>query len=117
MGSGILDALAIRDAEDIDLVVSESIFENLRSSGWQEDREFLKKYGRRCLKMGNIEVYDNFNIGDYNLSLADIPFKTLSIRGVTFMSLEELLKFKRILNREKDQRDIELIENYLKVIE
>ncbi len=36
------------------------------------------------------------------------------IDGLAFVRLEEVLKWKKSRNKEKDQKDIELIENYLK---
>jgi hypothetical protein len=36
------------------------------------------------------------------------------IDGLTFVRLEEVLKWKKMMNREKDKKDIEIIENYLR---
>jgi len=37
IGSGVLDALGLRPANDIDLVVSEPLFGRLRQRGWEAD--------------------------------------------------------------------------------
>lgn len=36
------------------------------------------------------------------------------IGGLAFVNLKEVLKWKRIRGKEKDKKDIEIIENYLK---
>lgn len=45
MGSGILGALGIREARDIDMVVSEEVYQRQLAQGWQE----------RSFKSGDIE--------------------------------------------------------------
>jgi hypothetical protein len=35
------------------------------------------------------------------------------IDGVPFIKLDELIKFKKALGRDKDKKDVELIEQYL----
>lgn len=48
------------------------------------------------------------------INVKDIFNNSVVINGVRFMCLEDLLKFKKFLNRTKDQHDISVITTYLK---
>ncbi len=113
VGSGILEALGIRPAKDLDILVSPELFEALKAEGHKEDPEFLQKYNRRALKTAQAEFYIDFYAGDYHPDPTDLIQKALVIEGIPFLPLGELLSFKKELNRPKDFEDIKLIEAYL----
>jgi len=103
-GSGPLAVRNIRESRDIDIILRPSIFENLK-----------KKYkinSRGYICQGNIEIFSDWNpwFSDVNLLIdsADI------INNIKYVKLEYVIKWKKMFNREKDKRDIELIEEYLK---
>jgi hypothetical protein len=110
IGSGLLDALNLRESSDIDLVVSEELFERLRQAdGWQAE----VKYGETVLTKGDAEVWLSWG------SRGTPNFKQLyeqgvSIDGVRFVDPVFLLNWKKDRASDKDLRDVKLLEEYLK---
>jgi len=111
IGSGILDALGIRSANDIDLTVLPELHENLRSTGlWKEEN----RYGKIFLIQEGIEINPDISWDAYPVSTEEVIKTAHVIDGVPFMNLDELIRFKTALGREKDFEDIERILDYKK---
>ena len=110
VGGGILSVLGLRDSKDIDITVSGKVFESLKEQEWEETDG---PEGRKKLVSKTVEVFQDFKCGDYRPETADLIANAQIIDGVPFLKLEELLKFKKILRREKDLKDISLIESYI----
>ncbi len=109
VGSGVLEALGIRSANDIDIAVTTELFKTLRASGeWEEEEQ----YGKLFLKRDGIDVIPQLSWSDYPTTTEEAIASALIIDEVPFMNLEELKKFKTALGREKDKADIALIEKY-----
>lgn len=111
IGSGLLDALGLREAGDIDLVVSQELFDTLNGS---EGYVYTQRYGLDVLDKDDQEIWLAWGIGDDNKGLEELSRDSVVIDGVRFVSPEFLLAWKRSMNRPKDARDIELLEEYLK---
>ncbi|OGZ06094.1 MAG: hypothetical protein A2845_01615 [Candidatus Lloydbacteria bacterium RIFCSPHIGHO2_01_FULL_49_22] len=109
VGSGILDALHIREAQDIDIAVVPALLARLRAKGGWEEEE---RYGKVFLKKGDIEIIPQLSWEDYPTTTEEAIDSAMIIEGVPFMNLAELCKFKKALGREKDQTDIALINAY-----
>lgn len=110
-GSGPICVRGLRECRDLDVVVTEKVFnECLRNSDW----ELKKRNNNECLKNKNfeIELWKDWAPGDHNIQelIKDSEF----INGIPFVKLEYVLKWKKINNREKDLKDIKIIEDYLK---
>lgn len=108
---GTLHVLGIRDTNDIDLFVTTGLFEDLMKDGsWS----LVENFNRRFLKKGIVEIADTLP-ESFPKSHREIVDGAMFVEGIPFMSLEDVLLFKKSINppREKDLRDIELIENYL----
>jgi hypothetical protein len=104
-----MDALGIRPAKDIDLSVLPPLFERLRAGGgWVAE----ERYGRVILRRGDVELNAQLEWEDYPTTTIEAIEGALIIDGIPFMNLDELVRFKRALGREKDERDIALIEAY-----
>jgi hypothetical protein len=111
VGGSALAARGIREAGDIDLIVTEDLYEKLKADGWEEKE---KKPDHYHLYKGNVEVAKSFaHIERCKLQPENVIGGSEIINGVPFMSLNDLLELKRAMAREKDLRDIRLIENYL----
>lgn len=108
-GSGILDALHIREARDIDIAVVPALLAKLRAEGGWEEEE---RYGRVFLKRGDIEIIPQLSWKDYPTTTEEAIASAMIIEGVPFMNLTELCRFKGALGREKDHADIVLINAY-----
>ena len=105
IGSGLLDAYGLREANDVDLVVSSKLYAQLKADPRftpeiQHDEEMLVSTGA--------DVYQTW-FGTYDELKAD----AVEIDGVRFSNPQRILDFKKQRNSEKDQRDIALLEAYL----
>ena len=111
VGSGALDALGIRSANDIDIAITPELFKTLQASGeWEQEEQ----YGKLFLKQNGIDIIPQLSWKEYPTTTKEAIASALIIDGIPFMNLEELKKFKLALGREKDKADIVLIEKYQK---
>ncbi|MBA7632319.1 hypothetical protein ES703_39863 [subsurface metagenome] len=101
-GSGPLAIHGIRNSEDIDIIVKTKLWDKL-----------VKKYpqeNKKLIKIGNLEVYKNWRpwFNDINklIDNADI------FNGIRFVKLKYVLVWKKAYNREKDKKDVQLIEQH-----
>ena len=115
VGSGIMSVLGLKEAKDIDIVVSEELFKQCKDSEeWEVvSWTYPDKTGSVYLQQGLVEVYLDVNCGNFNPATEELIGGSKLVQGVPFITLETLLKFKREYNRPKDRKDIEIIENYL----
>jgi hypothetical protein len=102
-GSGPLSIRNLREANDIDLIVKEELW-----------NELSKKYSvteTKLIKIGETEIYKDWKpwFNDVNILIdsADI------INNYRFVKLEYLIKWKKAMNREKDKTDIKIINDFL----
>lgn len=103
-GSGPMAIRGIRETNDVDIVVKQDLW-----------KEIVKKHPmikENLVQIGNISIYKDwlpwFDDTDFLIDQADI------ISGLRFVKLEYVLKWKRMIDREKDRKDIKLIEEFLK---
>lgn len=111
VGSGSLFAYGIREARDIDILVTSSLYKILKENGWK-----IRQYedGGEYLAFDCFEACTTFRCKNYHPNPKDQIKTAEIIKGVPFLRLEELLKWKREFGRDKDLKDISLIEEYLK---
>ena len=107
IGSGLLDAWGLRQSRDIDFVVSDPLFEELRSSGKYSVEE---KNDGEVLVSGDVEIWTGWK--------SDAGFDTLSqsavkVDGVRFAHPDIIIKRKTERGSEKDLNDIRLLKEYL----
>lgn len=113
LGSGILGALGIRDIGDVDLLVSPLIFEKLKTDGWEYEEVEIEGRVREKLSRDFVEIYKDFWYGGKSQFSMDMISEAEIIDGVPFLSLLKLREIKEAMSREKDKRDILLIDEYL----
>jgi len=106
VGSGILSALGIRESGDIDLVVSEEVFRSFGEQGWEQgfwgDDPVFRK-----------DIFDACNVW-YGETVEDLLAKAQIVDGVPYLSLDDVYEWKKQKGREKDLRDLALIDEYRK---
>lgn len=108
-GSGPLGVRGIRESDDADIIVTADLFNKLKNDpGWKAD---INKNGNEVLLRENMEVFRNWSPGDWNID--DLIKDAEIIEGLLFVKLEHVLRWKKIYGREKDLKDLELIESYL----
>lgn len=111
VGSGPLAARGIRAASDLDIAVTPKLFKQLIvSKNYQE----VEKYGKIFLEADNIDIIPQLDWEEY-FTTTEEAIKTADIiNGYPFLNIEETIKFKKALGREKDFKDIKLLEDYQK---
>ncbi len=115
VGSGIMVVKGIRDTQDLDIVVSEALFEQCKAEGW-ETHEWTKAHipGKPWLRKGNVELYIEISRKTGGIPLEGLLAEAEVIQGIPFITLERLIDFKKEYGRQKDFEDIEMIEQYLR---
>ena len=113
IGSGILDQLGIRPASDIDLAASSDLMKNLS----EKSGDWLKKFddNQRFYFVkddGSAEVWDGWVFDGQDVSYGELLSQSVEYDGVRFVDLKFLRKWKSWRGREKDVRDVELIDEW-----
>jgi len=108
-GSGPICIRKLRKAGDLDVIVTEDIYSYFRNKlGFKAEK---KASGFEYLDKNGVELYKNWAPGDWDVK--KLIKEAEIIDGFPFVRLEEVLKWKRLKKREKDIKDIKLIEDYL----
>ena len=110
-GSCPLALAGIREANDIDLLVSEKVFAELKKAGWQE---IDKGKNDKPLVQGIFEAHKNWAFSSYSPTLRDLLADATIADGIPFASLTKDLKWKSASGRSKDLADVELVNQYFK---
>jgi len=109
-GSAPLAVVGVREANDIDLLVSEEVFNELSKAGWKE----LEKSAKDIPLVHDIfEAHKNWDFSSYNPTLHELLSRAIVIDEVPFASIEDVRKWKGASGRPKDLADIGLIDSYL----
>ncbi len=106
IGGGVLEALGLRETNDVDLVVSKELYQQYRAKGW---REYVQDDGKRVLSRNGYQLMMVY-MGE---KLSQLRTGSFEIDGVSFMSLEKLVVSKKRLGRPKDLADIALIQQHI----
>ncbi len=113
-GSAVMEIYDIRKAKDIDIVVTEDLYKELKKRGWKRKWNFKRVLTCKALNLEGNEAFTNLHWKDYQVKTEDLVKNAELIEGIPFMSLKDYLFYKKHLPREKDKKDVELIENYLR---
>jgi hypothetical protein len=115
VGSGILQALGIRNSQDIDVVASQEIFDHLKKSG---NFRVAEDHGREILRNDSFEIGTEWDVLDKPYRFEDFVNDSIVINGVRFITIDFLYKAKKSwvegnYARPKDIEDVRLIEKYM----
>lgn len=102
-GSGPMGVRGLREISDLDVVVKNDFYNIL-----------LKKYKETkpdCITIDRIEIYPAWNSKIDNPEI--VIDRAETIENFKFIRLEDLMTWKKGMNRQKDLEDIEIIEKYL----
>ncbi len=111
VGSGALAARGLRPARDLDIVVTKALFEDLaKDPTWHA---IARPQGEPALVRGPVEIYLDVNFKEATMATADLIARAAVIRGFAFLDLSDLRRFKAAYGREKDRRDLVLIDDAL----
>src|SRR5256885_1951788 len=110
IGAGILEALGMRETRDVDVIVRPTLFKKLRESKIYKEEI---RWGKLFLFADDIDIGTKLDWENYSTTIEEAIKTATIINGVPFLNLQETIKFKKAMGREKDFRDIKLIEQYL----
>lgn len=100
----------IREANDIDLLVTSKVLNRLEKSGW---KKIIKGPKDHPFTFEEFEAHDNWNFSNYCPSLEQLQSSATIVEGIPFASIQEVRKWKAASTRSKFKRDVELIDEYL----
>lgn len=104
-GSGPMSVRGIRESDDLDIIVKQDLWDTLL-----EQYPTSLHHNPTCLKIGNVEIYkDWLELSDRMNEMIDGAEK---IANFPFVQLKFVVEWKTQFGREKDIRDIELIQKY-----
>lgn len=109
IGSGVMDALNLRQSNDIDLVVTDRLFNELETSGWKKER----RHGEDMLLQDDTEVWLTWGIEDSSEHFDQLRRQSVTINGVVFSSPLYVMKWKMAMKRPKDIEDVQLLKRYI----
>lgn len=104
VGSGILDALCIRASRDIDLVVSEEVYKRFEAAGWQT----TQWSDQLALAHDVFDLGRSWEKKDVRQLLKNAQY----VDDTPYLSLNDVYAWKKKTHRNKDIKDLDLIDNY-----
>jgi hypothetical protein len=112
-GSGVMEAHGIRNAKDVDVIVDEDVYKELKRRGWKRHWFFKRVLTCKALKKDKNEAFSHIKWKNYRVENDELFKNAEIIDGIPFMQIDEYLRYKRCLPRKKDKNDVILIEEYL----
>ncbi len=104
-GSATLAIRGLREAPNIDVIVTNKLWSKLLEDKYAPDEEGF-------IRIGLIKI-SNWWFAPTRKDIPTMIKEAEIIDGVPFVRLEEVRDYKAFLNREKDINDIKLIDQYL----
>jgi hypothetical protein len=109
-GSGPMGIRNLREMHDIDLIVSDRIFDEYSK---KQEWKIKEIYGYRdWLKNDSLEI-EMGRDWDEGWDVEGMIREAEIIDGLPFVKLDYLIKWKKFSGREKDLRDVEIINKFL----
>jgi len=108
-GSGPICVRGWREFNDVDMVAKPEVFAQVKEFEGARIGEAMRGGQEvKFVKDGvEFEFYDHWGPGEWDVN--ELIETADDFDGVKFVSLENVLKWKRLLGRDKDQSDVELI--------
>ena len=113
IGSGILDQLGIRRAEDVDIVASSELIKKLSKDYGDWTKKLDGNQRPYFVKTdGSAELWDGWEIDGRIVEYDELLDYAVEYDGVKFVNLDFLRRWKNWRGRKKDTRDVELIDEW-----
>ncbi len=109
IGSGVLEALDLRTARDIDLVVSVQLFSNLKTSA---DWKLSIRHDEEVIENGDVEIWQSWGT-DGIPNFEDLYKNGFTLDGVRFTDPIFVLQQKELRAEYKDRDDVMILKEYL----
>jgi hypothetical protein len=111
VGSGIMGALGIRQTDDLDLCVNQKTYDRSKALGWQEK---TWPQGAPTIHSSTVDMGTDWGDGKNIYTFEELKKHMVRIDGVNYVDLGFLRSWKLNYGREKDLKDVEMIDIYLK---
>jgi len=111
-GSAPLGIRNLKDCHDVDIIVTEELWNEYKNKSEWELKEMPNEFKDVYLCNGDIELWKNWRPGIW--SIESLIKNAELIDGLPFVKLEEVIKWKKMNGREKDLKDVEVAENYIR---
>ena len=113
MSSGVMALFGIRKNRDLDVIVTKDVFNKLKNN-----KKLI--YSHRRLSDNpsyqtldhNVEFYDT--MWPFKKSIEHYLKMAIVVKGVRFLPLRKVIRWKKKLNRNKDREDIRLIQRVVR---
>jgi len=109
-GSAPLGIRGLKNCHDIDIIVTEDLWDEYRNKKNWEIK--IMPHGDKYLLDNEIELWKDWKPGKWNI--AQLIQEAEMIKGLPFVKLERVIEWKKLNVREKDLKDIEIIERFLR---
>jgi hypothetical protein len=110
-GSGPLALHGVRSVNDVDMLVTKELKTQLKSLGW---KEVNKGPNDTPVTNGVVEAHDTWSFCEYSPALNELLNRADTYKGVSFASLEDVLKWKLASPAsDKNLKDIQSIKDKL----
>jgi len=108
-GSGPMGVRGLKECHDLDIIVKEGIFEKYKNlKNWQSKKSNNSYY---LDNNEGLELWKDWGPGKWNI--AQLIKDAEIIDDLPFVRLNSVLEWKKMNGREKDLKDIKLIEDFL----
>jgi len=104
-GSAVMAVRGLREAPNIDVVVTDCLWEKLLEKNQVDNEGFIR--------IGNVK-FSNWWFVPTRKNIPIMIAEAELVGGFPFVRIEEVLEYKKKLSREKDKNDVRLIERFLK---
>lgn len=104
-GSAQLGIKGLREVNDLDILVTKKAWNKLI-------KQYPNNVKEKRIVFGDIEIFYDWK--PWFTNTKDLFQETEIIDNKPFLTLNKVLEFKRLRNKEKDRKDIALIEEFLK---
>ena len=110
-GSAPMGIRGIKDCHDIDIIIAEDLWNTYRLN---PDWKFgMTENGSEYLSCGDIKLWYTWT--PWYSDIENLIAEAEIIDGLPFVRLERVLEWKKKYSREKDLKDIEIIEKFLRM--
>ena len=108
IGGAVMEALKLRDTKDVDIVVSDDVYNHFRDElHWNE---YVLDNGKKMLSHEGCNVMHSW----MGVKLKRLLRDPMTIDGITYMNVPKLIDVKKHFGRKKDVTDIAMLHQYLK---
>ncbi len=114
IGGAALAGRNLKETRDLDILVEKDFLKELRKdTTWKYHPRIIPTEEAGLVNAeGTVELYPT--VGGIDLTFKDMKTREEFIEGLPFANLQDILLIKQSYGREKDLKDIKLIEAYLK---